>query len=437
MTGLRAHRRDPALPARAGDVWLRPRDPRDVQRFVLRHLASARTPEPVSAELSYARWKPGTSLSCVYRVAFADGATRDVVVKRHGAGKAAELERRLLTEAPRVHDALALRPAAVWGDDAVWLVPGDPQLPGLPRAHDTKRAKRWLEDLGSCPGWRVRTHRSSAALLRYRPQTRAVLRWDLTLKSDAGERVERRFAVRALPPRVAARVSARRAALGELDGLPALLGHEARTGLLLEAWMPVEPFEPDDFAHAESAGALLARLHGAPISDAARSLARNADVARRRASLRDLFTWSAPLAERYERLPAPSGPAAPAALRWTHGDVHPDQFARATGDEARALLDLDRLAPGDPLDDLASWIADLLVTQPELDVARAMQPWIAGYTHAGGAEPPGDRLAAALVEALVQRAAAGLRRLQLDAEAHASALLDRALELAAAVECAP
>ncbi len=89
-----------------------------------------------------------------------------------------------------------------------------------------------------------------------------------------------------------------------------------------------------------------------------------------------------------------------------------------------ALVDLDDLSPADPTADLASWVADELALRPELDLAAAASPLLEGY----GALTPAD-LAPATARALVERAAAGVRRLQEGALEQAAAYLATAREV--------
>lgn len=443
MTGLRPYPRDLGTLARAGDRWLTPPDVATLCRFLAARMLRDGAPRPRDARLEYARWKPGTSLTCAYVVSFADGERADVVLKRHGSTKAAAIATALAGHAPRGGSDARLCAAAAWENDVVWTLPADPQLPGLARALDLKRAKRWLDELELHPDARVRSHRSSARLLRYRPESRAVLKWDLSLKREDGTRLERTYAVRALPPERAARVARRRRVLGDLDVLPRLIAYEARTGLLLEEWLDVGPAAHDAFHHARAVGLLLGRLHGLPprlpprLPAFAESLQRSEDARAARRSLTPLFAWHPGLTQLVERLPGPPPPAPRRALRWTHGDVHPDQFAQGDGAALGVLLDLDRLALGDPCADLGSWIADDLAAAPERSFAEAARELLEGYALAGGPEIDPDALRAVTAEALVHRAGASLRRLEAEAEERARALLLRALECGARRSCAP
>jgi aminoglycoside phosphotransferase (APT) family kinase protein len=108
---------------------------------------------------------------------------------------------------------------------------------------------------------------------------------------------------------------------------------------------------------------------------------------------------------------------------WIHGDFHADQLTRHEG--GLRLLDGDDLRPGAAEEDLANWIADRLAQDPEMDMQSAADELFAGY----GAGP--DRLDLALlralsVEELLNRAAAGLRRLEVRAEERARGLVERA-----------
>jgi aminoglycoside phosphotransferase (APT) family kinase protein len=425
LNGLRAWPRDPQLPARAGEPQLAPPDEAGVLGLVSEHLLRRGAPPPVAAEWTYARWKPGVAVSAAFALRFADDAERLVHVKRYAGDKAGHVAARhapFADEPGRGPPDERLRPGAALPGEHLLLscFPHDRELPGLPRLLDLHRTKRLLAEAGTFGDRVVRTHRSSARLLRYRPEARAVLCLELGLKAPGGARSTARMAARVLPPPRAAGVIAMRRAAPMPAAAPRLLAVEERTGLLFEEWLEVETRAPDDFSHAPQAGAALAALH-VPVRGA------GAGRQRRLAALQPLFAWHPRLASLSAGARAPAADAPPC---WTHGDVHPDQVALALTGGAPALLDLDRLAPGQPADDLASWIADALAAQPELSLADAGALLLDGYAAAGGDPPAPRALAACVAVVLVARAAAVLRRLQAGAVDEAARLLARARDLA-------
>ncbi len=110
--------------------------------------------------------------------------------------------------------------------------------------------------------------------------------------------------------------------------------------------------------------------------------------------------------------------------RWIHGDIHPDQLLRRpTG---AALLDLDCLRPGAPEEDIASWAADVIALDRRAEFEQASAPIVDGYTAAGGGALDERTLRAWVVRGLAERAAAGIRRLEVDAITRAHEILDAA-----------
>lgn len=429
MSGLRRYRRDAALLGVAGDAALTPPSEAALLELTRAHLLRPGAPHPVEATWEYARWKPRTSLTAGYALAWPDGSRRWVSWKRYADGKAARLaDRRDPVVSAEAADAL-LAESALLPDQGVhlWALPFDRELPGLERASDLRRTKRFLLEEGLFPGRRVRSASSRVEVVRYKPERRAVLRLDLRLRPlEGGEKTSERLAARALPPAEALRVIAARTrwqAERPDDLAPPLVACEPRTGLLLEPWLPVEPFAPDAFGHAGLAGELLGRLHRAPVGPAPASPPAGVQGAL------ELFALEPQVARAARGLAVdPTGPARPAA--WIHGDFHPDQVALEAPDGRALLLDLDRLGVGDPLGDLATWTADRLARDPHVDLRAASGDLLAGYARGGGAPPDGAGLAEACAAALVRLAAGALRRLEHDAAAKASRLLERARDLA-------
>lgn len=427
MTGLRDWVRDGSLPARAGDTALRPASEDELTTLVGRALPRTDGPPPVASTWTYARWKPGVSITCAYEVRFEDDA-RATVVTRRFAGPAKLPSRsqvdRVSLELTRSGATSPVLPSfAAVGGLLLWPARADRRLPGLRAASDLRHLRRLLLDAGLFDGRVLSRQRSAVQTLRHRPESRGVLRLDACLKGPGAERerLRRALALRCLPPARARRVVARRRALGAFDGVPALLAWEVRSGVLVEPWLDVEVPAPDAFGHAPAAGRALAALHARPLSGG-----RAAALTAPAEDMRDLaacFAWDPALhrAARNGLRPAPASDGPP---RWTHGDLHPDQVA-CTRDGSPVLLDLDALHAGDPAADLASWIADRLACATST-FDDAAGPLLAGHAEAGGSAPADRHLRAWVAHELVRRAAASLRRLEHGAVDRARQLLDLA-----------
>ncbi len=425
MNGRPELARDPSLPARAGDALLCPDSDEVLLARVVRHLALQGGPRPVAARMTYARWKPHVSLTALYRIEFDEGASSYVTWKKYADGKAREIG---LSYAPdRRAEAHATRLAAFAAEAADGLClygfPTDRELPGLARALNLRRTARHLNAAELWPGESVRARDSRAELVRYKPEHRAVLRLDLATVHKDGTRAGHRIAVRVLAPEAGARVvAARNAYMSSPTPVlaPRLVTTEERTGLLFEEWLDGESGRSGDFSEVEAAGTLLAQLHRSPLPAQAVEARANS-----RAELAALFAVDAELEKRFAELPLEQS-AAP--ITWIHGDFHPDQLL-CTPAGARALLDWDALRPGQPVEDLATWIADEIAADPTRDLARAGRPLLTAYARAGGEVPSDARLRAHVGTELTRRAAAGLRRIEAHAIPRARALLDAARTL--------
>lgn len=399
MIGLAAHRRDASLVRAAGERA--PPSCDELVAAVQRTLVLDGGPRPTGARWVYARWKPGRALACAWEVAFDDGSTRVVSSKSHVGDKRA---------APPSYTGAgaALRP---WGFDSelevfLSVFPSDRELPGLARAFDLRRVARHLDASGHFAPLCVRPGPSRVEALRYKPGRRAVLRLELKLReSDHSPRVARSLIARVLPPESAsacAQLRRRFDALAFYGLCPRLVAAEERTGVLYEEALDVRAAAPTQFEHARIAGERLAQLHVVPLD----ALAAPEPVAVGAQEWTALAPW----------LDAAGGEAPRARRRtWLHGDAHPDQFA-VDPHGAWWLLDLDSLAVGDPCYDLASWIADALAARAHssgaLDSEDCAGELLAGYASAVGEAPRWSELAPWVAHALLQRAAAALRRLE-------------------------
>ena len=451
MTALRAYARDRALPAALGDAGLvLPEDD------ALAALVAARLAGPgvtlEGVELLHARWKPGVALVGLYRVQVAGHGERLVGYKRHVGGKGARLASDFVPEERAVTAATPLLATAPLdgGDGHLWTFPADRDLRGAQRAFDLDRFARRFDEAGVCPGFVLRKRASHLEVLRYKPERRVVARLDAKLRGEGGAdtRAARRFGLRVLPLGEAAGVAARRrqleAALARQHGaaearvataastlVPRLAHFDERDGLLVEDWLDGATHTSTEFRHAAEAGAALAALHAAPLSP---------DVAGERSAAAsgpaglDVLARLTGLEAATRRLGAAL--AAHGHGRRTvfvHGDFHPDQVL-TTGEGPR-LLDLDTLGLGAPEVDLASWIADHLTEAPSVTYTDAAATLVREYTRRGGAFDA-DRLGLEVGAALLARAAAAVRRLEVGAARKAAALVARA-EAVLAGEDAP
>ena len=429
MSGLRQWTRDPGLPARAGQPELTPPDEAAIGELVARHALVEGAAPPSEIHWDYARWKPGVSITCMYRLVWSDGHEQVLVAKRYTGDKVEHLiGRKEKPEewqpfSPRVQPRVLLPEESL----ALWCPAGDRELPGVPFLLNVKRFASLMKHSGLVEPGLIRRRKSEYELLRYKAERRAVFRAKLKLRDEAKTKIT--LAVRVLPIDEGLRIAAARGALekvfcGAEPFVPRLLGVHDRYGILIEEWLDVrESHESGDFAHAREAGALLARLHAlAPPPTGADGPVTELQVGTG-ANLKPLFAIDEALSSRYRGLHEPASPR----RTWVHGDFHPDQVAtvKKDGVESTALMDLDCLAAGDPTSDLASWIADHLFEDDDADYATASSALVEGYAEAGGTVD-GAHLARFASDELVRRGAAAIRRLESGGIERAARCLERA-----------
>ena len=299
------------------------------------------------------------------------------------------------------------------------VFPCDRALPGLARAFDLKRICRRLARSPRYVELSPRHRRSSALLMRYKPERRAVVRLDIFARDSHDAGVQDRLALRVLPPAHASRALRARRTSGveNTELVPTLVEHDERRGLLFEEWLDIEVNPHDGFGVSADAGAALARVHALPCGNSL--VAAHAGPSRDTLALfevdRNLWTAARRILVNSDQKPR--------RATWIHGDFHPDQIAQEVVTQRLRVLDWDGLAIGDPVLDIASWIADALATGVGGHVEAE---FVKAYEANGGAIPASDDLDRGVSVALCLRAAAALRRLEADAVAKAAVLLDLA-----------
>ena len=420
MTALKEYARDRDLLVRLGDEDLRLPEDHEMVSLVREHLCTASAPKPIAARWVFARWKPATSVLGCWTVSFDDETERLVSLKRY-SGPKADLVGASFRDNEHMQKAAApLIPFAHIAASGALLTsfPVDRVLRGAARVLDLRRTGRALDDAGLWPGKVFRRRSSRIELLRYKPERRAVLslQAELKVREEGGARAagSRRLGVRVLEADEARRIVERRESI-PAGILPGLLHTELETGLLFEEWVDGEPVGSEDFSQAAASAAALSRLHAEGIeseghrrrrSGAAELLGRVPELERAAAAI-----------ESVGELPTTC---------WVHGDFHPDQLTRT--EDGFRLLDADALRPGTPEEDFSSWIADHVAHDSRVTLQEASAPLFEGYG-AAAVSLDLELIRGLVAEELIARAAAGLRRLQEDAEKRASNLIERAVRI--------
>ena len=304
----------------------------------------------------------------------------------------------------------------------LFLLPNDRGLRWLPRVADLSRLKRVLAPLPALEpsGWRVREKKSALEFRRYKPEQRLVAWATLGLAHDASgetrtlEVIVRLFADGrgdALARDIAAWCEGGAAAvlprpLGALEG-----GHlyveEAVAGETLRAAIRAGR------ADADAVAAALATLHGARV---AFDRERPAE-ARLAAAHAVLATLRAAGVTDDAGVAALAGPLAAAlprrvAARPVHGDLHARQVL--VGADGPVIVDLERCAMGDPLDDWGSLLAHLVwesrAALPEGAAAGPFAERLRPLARAAAPDRPARDLAFFTAVAMVEIAELPVRR---------------------------
>lgn len=391
--------RDPALAAMATVL-----DQAALTAFVAeRWAATGRGPPPEQVLVRYLRYKPGTAL--VAGLELRGPAGTAMAAARATAASAA----------PKLAKTLrAVERSGGWGmvdagaGLAVHAAVADRHLPGLRRVLG-----------GDAP---------AVHGLRYKPERRWVGR------RGPSEAVETPTLVKVHRPAAAtgAILAHRRLAAAGLP-VPRLRKSDARRGIVVADWVEGDPMDthPPTSEQLGQVGELLGGLHALPLPAGLPAPAPTAGL---------LAAAGAVASVR----PATAGHAAALArslLAQTatshrrtvvHGDFSADQVVLGPGG-AVVLLDLDRLTLGDPIDDLAGWVAAEITggrcparSRPA-DVAATM---LAGY-RGPAPVPTGRPLDLAVAAALLRRAVEPFRLRRPGWPDEVDLTVERAVELAA------
>jgi Ser/Thr protein kinase RdoA (MazF antagonist) len=316
--------------------------------------------------LRYFKWKPGTSAWLAYEA-------------QTGAGEAAWVCGRIVPRggARRGPDAGRGRPD-VWAEEpplALWLLPREPRLRGLEPAMRDRFVRRIigaahpaLLSQGYRPARSVRLR-----IIRYKPLRRALVHAQARMRGRFPT-LRRGLILRAYARRGQAE-AVHRAALALVERgssvarhlrLPRPLGCDPRRNVRWEEIVSGSPLAdglggPEWMRGVRALGRGLAALHRLELPLPGR---RDASEEMRRllACLRGLEAWGPAFGGEARTLVRALAQRSFALDGWPlrpiHGDLHPAQILIRVG-RRPGLLDLDELAQGDPLADLACWEAHL------------------------------------------------------------------------------
>jgi aminoglycoside phosphotransferase (APT) family kinase protein len=361
----------------------------DPEAFVAALRTSLPGADVQTAQVTYVRYKPGTSCLVAYRLQVA-GAETDVYARAYRAGNRGKFEK----ARPWFKTSGLLGPGGVILDDAVIAVFAFPNDRGLdmlaPLADEEARRRLFTRLLPDRPDlWGATLHS-----LRYKPEQRYVAQMVTeggecaVLKTYAGadylaaSRGAKVFRSRA-PLRIAQR-------LGR-SNLYRSLVLEWLPGRSLSEAVRDPRFEPEA---VRAVGAALAALHAQMLPRRLRSPTHEKETANLLAAAGAVAAVCPHLAERgpdLARRMAARLQEIPCDARAIHGDFAADQVLLM--DEGVAILDLDAVAWGDPAVDLGTFAArlewDVLRGDLSADRAEALtQAVLEGYCAAAHRDLP-------------------------------------------------
>lgn len=397
----------------AADAALADRDPAVPLRLVLDDEALAAEirarwtagPPPCSVRVRYLRYKPGTLVEATVAVEFDDRVVL-AALRVVAASAVAKVEKVL---ARTLDDGVDFAPV---GDPLAGFVLLPLQADrGLPASRRLGRGRLLPELLAG----------ASVVPLAYKPGRRLVARVD---RDGVPWGVLRCHAPDRWP--VAATAAGWAARIGAPPALPRLIGADEERCAMVVGWGPGTPADRVDAAGRPAAdaaaGAAVAALHrldpaglvatpaevGGHADDAA---VRAGDVAPALAAIAALDPALAATVGSVARA-GPHGRSSGSPRRVVHGDLSPDQVI--VGEGGATLVDLDRLGPGDPAADLASWAAAVLAAGPPRGAAlpatasglldATLGPAFLGAYRAAGGPATVDAVLGLLADAILARA---------------------------------
>jgi aminoglycoside phosphotransferase len=425
-------------PAAARDpAFLRALDPAFVAGQVQRRLVT--DGELVTVRPDYVRWKDHDGSLLGYRAVVVSAGRRTdtyVSVRTAAPDRLADEAARLGHRRDEQH--AGLRSFALVADAGMLLLalPIDRAIGDLRRFVQPGKVKTLVAN--ACPelvpsGLRLSKSRSRSELVRYKPERRAVLRWDLALVDGRGHGATTPAVwLRCLAaPQGARSALATRAAAAAGVRCPVALAvpHER---LVVESHVVGRRWSPDDACTAANAAAAsaLATLHAQadPAGMPSHGPLEQLDLALR--AVEDLARLSPELGRQGAALADLLARRVPPLCRlgFAHGDMHRGQVL--LGDDGRAgLVDFDRACAAPAALDLASAFAHDVVADPQHGGVAA-QRFQAAYARCRPL-PAAAELAWWQAAALLRAATAPFRALRPDWRSAAATLLEQAAQAVA------
>lgn len=373
-----------------------------------------------SCRILHFRYKPGRTWIVSYAVRTAQAADEQMVYLRacERRGSAARYARSLALK-QNVQHIPAL-------DSVAWLFPSDRKLAGLPELSNAGRVRAdvlpAIATAAFGPEWLVKN--ATSEIVHYLPERSCMVRFDVTLTGpDNSREISVAFYGKAYPDGQGAETFRYMAELWDcLHGAapiaqPLLYGPEA--AILWQFGLEGARLDLRNAAALTSAAEALAALHATHVS----GLPAHPRFSTRLDEAAEVIAAAAPEQREHTlefvtrlRELRPHLAARPAAT--LHGDLHLKNFIVTA--RGVALIDLDTLALGDPLEDLASFAAALYSAGlaggvPEDHTRRDAANFIAAYERSSGWHIPELDLNWHIAAALItERALRAVTRMKAD-----------------------
>ena len=337
-------------------------------QLVHEHLLESSGSGPIELQPDYVRWKESDGSIVGWRVFLGEERLESYVTARTAARE------RLADNLTKIdhHQDRAengLKSMALVSDHGLLLIafPIDRQMGDLRRLVRASKVRSLVTE--NRPdlipeSLRISKSKSRFHLVRYKPERRAVLRWDLGFKNEDKNFVQGPTVwLRTLAAPLPQRDTMMRAAQNAGVRLPAVLS-APHDQLLLETNLEGSPWQPGDNAPLPSVVATLAQLHRGALPPNPPRHDRTAELELTRRAAEDLMRLRPNLgaagAEIHRGLTDDASREEETCL--LHGDFHQGQVLLAAN---AGLCDFDRACAGPAAVDLAAFQAHAIAADPE------------------------------------------------------------------------
>lgn len=337
-------------------------------QLIREHLLESGQSGPIDIQPDYVRWKERDGSIVGWRVFLGQERVESyVTVRTAPTERLTDNLAKIDHHQDRAHGGL--KSMALVSDHALLLIafPIDRQMADLRRLVRASKVRSLIAE--NRPdlvpdSLRISKSRSRLQLVRYKPERRAVLRWDLGFKDEDKKFVQGPTVwIRTLASPLPARDAMMRAAQTAGIRMPAVLS-APHDRLLLETNLEGSPWQPGDHAALPNVAATLAQLHQVALPPDPPRHDRSAELELTHRAATDLMRLHPDLGK--------AGEAVHRALSidgdrreetcLLHGDFHQGQVLLS---EDAGFCDFDRSCAGPAAADLAAFHAHAVAADPD------------------------------------------------------------------------